>query len=169
MSGPITKSSARAILLDGKDLVLFKRTRTGQTPYWTTIGGGVEPEDPDVEAALHREVFEEIGGTVHSAQLVHLLTERIPGGLKVQYVFAARLASMNPGRRTGDEFDQPERGEYELVRLPFTAEGVGGIDLMPTSLRGFIAANIEAIRSVLDHPVHVPRAPLTTLRRFRHC
>ena len=155
MAEPITKSSARAILLDGEDLVLFKRTRPGQTPYWTTIGGGVEPEDPDVEAALHREVFEEIGGVVHSAQLVHLITERVPGGLKVQYIFAARLASMDPGRRTGDEFDQPERGEYELVRLPFMPEAVLGIDLMPASLRRFIAANTEAIRSVLDHPVRV--------------
>lgn len=154
MSGPIAKSSARVILLDGKDLVLFERTRPGQAPYWTTIGGGVEPEDPGVEAALHREVFEEIGGTVHSAQLVHLLTDRLRDGLKVQYVFAARLASMDPGRRTGGEFNQPERGEYELVRVPFTAEAVLGINLVPASLRRFIAANTDAIRSVLDHPLH---------------
>lgn len=153
MSEPIIKSSARVVLLDGATLLLFKRTRPGQAPYWTTIGGGVEPEDPGVEAALHREVFEEIGGTVHSAQLIHLITERVPDGLKVQYIFAARLASMDPGLRTGGEFGQPERGGYEIVRVPFTAESVRGIALVPASLRGFIAANIEAIRSVLDHPV----------------
>lgn len=153
MPESVTKSSARAILLDGDALVLFERTRPGRAPYWTTIGGGVEPGDPGVEAALHREVFEEIGGTVHSAQLVHLITERGPDVLKVQYIFAARLASMDPGLRTGGEFDQPERGRYEIVRVPFTAESVRGIALVPASLKGFIAANIEAIRSVLDHPV----------------
>ena len=39
-------------------LVLIRRTRPGQAPYWTTAGGGVEDSDESAEAALHRELRE---------------------------------------------------------------------------------------------------------------
>lgn len=32
----ITKRNARAILLDGDELVLIKRTKPGRDPYWVT-------------------------------------------------------------------------------------------------------------------------------------
>lgn len=44
----ITKRNARAILLDGDDLVLIKRTKPGRDPYWVTVGGGVEAEDASI-------------------------------------------------------------------------------------------------------------------------
>ncbi len=153
VSQVIKKSSARAILLDGDDLVLIRRTRPGQEPYWVTVGGGVEPDDADVEAALHREISEELGGTATNTQLVYLITDTVEGGVGVQHIFAARLGSMNLERRTGTEFDRPERGGYEVVRVPFTAQAVQKISLMPPSLQEFITANIEAIHSVVEHPV----------------
>jgi hypothetical protein len=55
--------------------------------------------------------------------------------------------------RTGTEFSRPERGRYEVVRIPFTAEAIGGIALMPPELARFAAGNIEAITSVLASPV----------------
>jgi ADP-ribose pyrophosphatase YjhB (NUDIX family) len=45
---------------DGR-LLLIKRTKPGQAPYWTTPGGGVEDTDESVEAALQRELAEELG------------------------------------------------------------------------------------------------------------
>ncbi len=57
----VVKRTARAVLLDGDQLVLIKRTKPGVDPYWVTPGGGVEPEDSSVVAALHREVLEELG------------------------------------------------------------------------------------------------------------
>jgi 8-oxo-dGTP pyrophosphatase MutT (NUDIX family) len=59
----VVKRSARVILLDGDELVLIKRTKPGREPYWVTVGGGVEADDESIEAALQREVFEELGGT----------------------------------------------------------------------------------------------------------
>lgn len=153
MSQVIKKRSARAILLDGDDLVLIRRTRPGQAPYWVTVGGGIEPDDFDVEAALHREISEELGGTATNTQLVHLITDTVEGGVGVQHIFAARLGSMDLEQRTGAEFDRPERGGYEVVRVPFTAQAVKKISLMPPSLQEFITANIEAIRSVVEQPV----------------
>lgn len=150
----IVKRNARAILLDGDELVLIKRIKPGKDPYWVSVGGGVEDEDPTIEDALHREVFEELGGTLERAELVHLITDDLAGGgIGVQHIFAARLASMNLSARTGTEFSKPERGEYEVVRVPFTAEAVRGLKLMPPELSEFISVNTEAITSVLDTPI----------------
>lgn len=153
MGGGIVKRSARAILLDGDELILMKRTKPGLDPYWTTVGGGVEKSDAGIEAALHREVFEELGGTLARAELVYLVTDEVEGGVAVQHIFAARLASMDVSIRTGTEFSKPERGLYEIVRVPFTAQGVLGVHLVPPQLAQYTAANIEAIAGVLDTPV----------------
>lgn len=149
----VVKRSARAILLDGDELVLIKRTKPGREPYWVTVGGGVETDDDTVEAALRREVFEELGGTVGHAELVYLITDELDGGIGIQHIFAARLVSMDLMARTGTEFDKPERGGYEVVRVPFTRAAVRELSLMPPQLAEFIAANTAAIVSVLDTPV----------------
>ncbi|MBD0688358.1 NUDIX hydrolase [Streptomyces sp. CBMA123] len=146
----IVRRSARAILLDGEELVLIVRTKPGREPYWVTVGGGVEPNDASVEAALHREVFEELGGALHVPRLVHLITDELEQGLGVQHIFVARLKEMDIQARTGTEFAKPERGGYEVVRVPFTAEDLRGIQLMPPQLADFITANIDAIRAVSE-------------------
>lgn len=146
----ITKRSARAILLHGDELVLMKRTKPGREPYWVTVGGGVEDEDASIEDALHREVFEELGGELSRAELVHLITDSMEGGVGVQHIFAARLERIDIEVRTGTEFDRPERGGYEVVRVPFTAEAIRQLKLMPPELAEFAAGNVEAITAVLD-------------------
>ncbi|MFD6970905.1 NUDIX domain-containing protein [Streptomyces sp. NPDC059949] len=149
----IIKRTARVILLDGNDLVLIKRTKPGQEPYWVTVGGGVETTDPSIEDALHREVFEELGGKLSRAELVYLITDTIENGLGVQHIFAARLERMNIEARTGTEFDKPERGSYEVVRVPFNTETLRQLNLMPPELAEFAAGNVEAITAVLDTPI----------------
>ncbi|MER5780210.1 NUDIX domain-containing protein [Streptomyces mobaraensis] len=144
----IVRRSARVILLDGDELLLIKRTRPGGTPYWVTVGGGVEPEDRTVEAAAHREVFEELGATITAPKLVFLITDELDAGIGVQHIFVARLQSMNIRARTGPEFSKPERGVYEAVRVPFTAEGLRSVELMPPVLGEYVAANITALTEV---------------------
>jgi hypothetical protein len=55
---------------------------------------------------------------------------------------------MDLAQRHGPEVDEPQ-GEYEVVRLPFTREGVTSVNLVPPSLRAYLAANIEAVRALL--------------------
>lgn len=51
--------SVRAVFLDEDDrLVLIKRIKPDQAPYWTTPGGGLESTDVSPEAALRRELRE---------------------------------------------------------------------------------------------------------------
>jgi 8-oxo-dGTP pyrophosphatase MutT (NUDIX family) len=149
----VVKRSARAILLDGDDLVLIQRTKPGRELYWVTVGGGVEADDRTIEAALHREVYEELGGTVGRAELVYLITDELDDGIGIQHIFAANLVSMDRTARTGTEFSKPERGGYEVVRVPFTAEAVDELNLMPPQLAEFITANVDALVSVFDTPI----------------
>lgn len=68
-------------------------------------------------------------------------------GVKVQYFFLCRLASMDLSRRHGPEIDEP-RGEYEIVRVPFSRVGIAAVHLVPLSLRHYLDANIEGVRAL---------------------
>ncbi|MEU1623962.1 NUDIX hydrolase [Streptomyces sp. NPDC020096] len=150
---PVVKRTARAILLDGDQFLLIKRTKPGEAPYWITPGGGVEPEDATVVDALHREVDEELGAKVADVvpafvDTVEHIREDGARGVKVQHFFVCRLASMDLSRRHGPEVDEPS-GTYEFVRVPFTREGVASVDVVPASLRAYLDANIEGVRALL--------------------
>lgn len=160
---PVVKRTARAILLDGDigtttsrsdlQMILIKRTKPGEDPYWITPGGGVEPEDATVVAALHREVDEELGAKVFDVVPAFVDTvshslHHAAHGVKVQHFFVCRLASMDLSRRHGPEVDEP-CGTYEVVRVPFTREGVTSVDMVPPSLRAYLEANIEGVRALL--------------------
>lgn len=155
---PVVKRTARAILLAGNDteLIVIKRTKPGRPPYWITPGGGVEPSDTTVLDALHREVSGELGARITGAVPAFVDTvphvpepgERTPPGLKVQHFFVCRLTAMDPALRHGPEVTEP-RGEYEIVRLPFTPDGLGAVDLVPFTLRGYLIRNIAGVRALL--------------------
>lgn len=61
---PIERRGARVLLIDGHDRVLLFRGRDpgrpGEPPYWFTVGGGLDPAETPVQAAV-REMFEETG------------------------------------------------------------------------------------------------------------
>lgn len=98
----------RAILLDEDDrLVRIKRIKPGQAPYWTTRGGGVEPTDVSLEAALRRELQEELGAEADRFAQVFLFTAPAGEGISVQHFFACRLLRLNEDARTGQEFADP--------------------------------------------------------------
>nr|WP_161560683.1 NUDIX hydrolase [Streptomyces antimycoticus] len=161
---PVVKRTARAILLEGEAaprMILIKRTKPGQAPYWITPGGGMEPEDATVVEALHREVDEELGAKV--TDVVPAFVDTVPhcdegadgaggaegaGGVKVQHFFVCRLASMDLSRRHGPEVDEP-CGEYDVVSVPFTREGIASVEVVPPSLRAYLDANIEGVLALL--------------------
>ncbi|MFI0775579.1 NUDIX domain-containing protein [Streptomyces sp. NPDC021212] len=153
---PVVKRTARAILLDGDTdprMVLIKRTKPDEEPYWITPGGGVEPEDSTVVEALHREVDEELGAKVTDVVPAFVDTVPhpkgdVPDGVKVQHFFVCRLASMDLSRRHGPEVEEP-CGEYEVVRIPFTREGIASVGMVPPSLRAYLDANVEGVRALL--------------------
>nr|WP_229795242.1 NUDIX hydrolase [Saccharothrix coeruleofusca] len=146
MTVAVRRRAARAILIDDLGrLVLIKRTKPGQAPYWTTPGGGVEDTDASVEAALYRELAEELGAKATDASQVFLFSSPSDGGVAVQHFFVARLASLNESTRSGPEFSDPLRGGYDLDRIELRGDDLASIDLKPTALKEFILANREAL------------------------
>jgi ADP-ribose pyrophosphatase YjhB (NUDIX family) len=143
----IWRRSARAILLDDEArLVLIRRTKPGRPPWWTTVGGGVEPGDASVEAALYRELREELGAEVTGARQVHLFSSPArEGGIAIAHFFVARLVRMDLSRRTGPEFDDPARGAYDPDWFSLYDGALSEIDLRPPELKDFILGNREAL------------------------
>ncbi|MFF5473165.1 NUDIX domain-containing protein [Streptomyces achromogenes] len=140
----------RAILITADDTMLvIRRTRPGIPEYWVLPGGGVEPGDESREAALHREIHEEIAGKADIVRLLHMMEsddER-------QLFYLARIATWSFEDRTGPEFSAEGRGEYALEEIPLTMEGLDGIDLKPEEiahvLRGAIAAGSLGVEASL--------------------
>ncbi|MEU7556780.1 NUDIX hydrolase [Streptomyces eurythermus] len=140
----------RAILITADNTMLvIRRTRPGIPEYWVLPGGGVEPGDESREAALHREIHEEIAGKADIVRLLHTMEsddER-------QLFYLARIATWSFEDRTGPEFSSEGRGEYALEEIPLTTEGLDGIDLKPEEiahvLRGAIAAGSLAAEASL--------------------
>jgi 8-oxo-dGTP pyrophosphatase MutT (NUDIX family) len=144
----IGRRSARAILIDDDgSLVLIWRTRPGVPVYWTTPGGGIEDTDASAEAAMCRELFEELGATATGASQVFLVSGPSESGLKIQYFFVARLASLDLFLRNGAEFANPAKGRYDPDRVTLLDDGgaLAAIDLRPPELKAFILANREAL------------------------
>lgn len=142
----VGRRAARAILIDDHgQLVLIKRIKPEQAPYWTAPGGGVEDTDASVEAALHRELAEELGAEAAGASQVFLFSSPSDAGVAVQHFFVARLTSLDESARSGPEFNDPSRGGYELDRVDLRGADLAAIDLKPTALKEFILANREAL------------------------
>ncbi|MFF3623181.1 NUDIX domain-containing protein [Streptomyces sp. NPDC002467] len=135
------KERVRAVLVTADDTMLvIRRTKPDIPEYWVLPGGGVEPSDESREAALHREIHEEIAGKADIVRLFHTMEsddER-------QLFYLARIANWSFEDRTGPEFSVEGRGEYALEEIPLTAEGFDRIDLKPEEiahvLRGAITA-----------------------------
>lgn len=156
----IVKQSARALLFDSEQrLVLIRRTKPEQEPYWVAVGGGVEAKDISVEAALHREVLEELGGRIDRVRQVLVITDDLPGGIGIQHVFIARLTSMDLTNRTGAEFTEPGRGTYEVARVPTTRDALIGIHLLPSRLSEFAQANIHCLLALVNEEDEAGKAP----------
>ncbi|MFB7031231.1 MULTISPECIES: NUDIX domain-containing protein [unclassified Streptomyces] len=136
----------RAVLVTTENTMLvIRRTRPGIPEYWVLPGGGVEPGDASREAALHREIHEEIAGKADIVRLLHT-TESAD---ERQLFYLARIATWSFDDRTGPEFSSEGRGEYALEEIPLTVEGLDDIDLKPEEiahvLRGAInAGSLEA-------------------------
>ena len=150
---PVVKRTARALVLDGDQLVLIKRTKPGIAPYWVTPGGGVEDDDASVLAALHREIDEELGGKITDAvpafvDTVEHIADDGSHGVKLQFFFVCRLESMDLDLRHGPEIDDP-CGEYEVVRVPFSRLGIASVGIVPVTLRHYLDANIEGVLELL--------------------
>ncbi|MFI6688422.1 NUDIX domain-containing protein [Streptomyces sp. NPDC050485] len=125
------KQRVRAVLITPNNTMLaIKRIRPGIPEYWVLPGGGVESDDESLEAALHREVWEEIAGRAEIVSLLHTLESED----EQQFFYLARITEWNFDERSGPEFSRDDRGEYVLEEVLLTAAGLDAIDLKPEEI-----------------------------------
>ena len=145
------RRTARAILIDADGrLLLIKRTKPGKPVYWTTPGGGVDDTDASIEAAMHREIAEEMGAVAAGASQVFLNSRPSDAGIAVQHFFVARVMSLDWSTRSDPEFADPAKGDYELARVDLHGDDLAAIDLVPAALKAFILANREALLAQVE-------------------
>ena len=125
----------RAILVTpANTMLVIRRLKPGVPPYWVLPGGHVEDGDLSLEAALLRELREELAGGATILRRVAVLerpSER-------QHFYLARISSWSFADRSGPEFSETGRGCYELEEIPLTVEAMNGIDLKPSELAALI-------------------------------
>ncbi|MFF4297240.1 NUDIX domain-containing protein [Streptomyces vinaceus] len=135
------KERVRAVLVTADDTMLvIRRTKPGVPVYWVLPGGGVEAGDESLEAALHREIHEEIAG---KADIIHLL-HTMETDDERQLFYLARIETWSFEDRTGPEFSAEGRGEYALEEVPLTVKGLDDIDLKPEEIAGVLRRAIGA-------------------------
>lgn len=81
-----------------------------------------------------------------------LTSSRSETGVTVQYLFLARLTTLDVVARYGPEFEDPSRGSYEVDRVSLRGDALVSIDLKPSALREFILANRDALLAEVADP-----------------
>ncbi|MFD0369714.1 NUDIX domain-containing protein [Streptomyces sp. NPDC127114] len=136
------KQRVRAILITPSNTtLLMKRVRPGRSPYWVVVGGGVEDTDASHEAALLREIREEVAGEAEIVRLFHRLTNAAG---ETEHFYLARITSWNFNDRSGPEFQGDDRGQYLLEEIPLTPEALAELNLLPEEIS-------VAVREALVH------------------
>jgi 8-oxo-dGTP pyrophosphatase MutT (NUDIX family) len=135
------KQRVRAVLLtDRATMLVINRIRPGIPPYQVLVGGGVEDEDTGLEAALLREIHEEIAGTATNLRPFHEL-KNDKG--ETEHFYTADITTWNFDDRSGPEFARGDRGEYLLEEVPLTVDAVSALNLMPPEIKTALLAALD--------------------------
>jgi len=140
----------RALLLTTNHQLLFiKRNKPHKPePYWIAPGGGVEDYDANLQAALHRELYEELGATIEIVGHEFMLRHTKAGKKLEEHFFTCRLQSYDLSKRHGPEFDDPSRGEYIPDCIPLTKQAIDSIHIKTPELREWLLNNLHRLKNV---------------------
>lgn len=140
----------RGLLLTPRNtLMLIRRIREGVEPYYVVPGGGVEPSDVDLHAALRREIREELGGEIEILREVfstnHPGSNDLDGWTVMHHYFLCRLLSYDISLRNGPEFLDPTKGQYEVAEFPLVPESFAKLNMLPSEMGVFLTENIQQL------------------------
>jgi 8-oxo-dGTP pyrophosphatase MutT (NUDIX family) len=144
------KTRVRGILIDAnQEMLTLRRERAAQPVYWVLPGGGVDDTDISPEAALAREIQEEIGGEIIIEKLIFTSDLRDIGRDEVELFFLCNLLHWT-GTRSGPEFQEPSRGSYSYELVSLSAHPISALNLVPPTLKEFLVRNAHRLRELPD-------------------
>ena len=126
------KNKSRSILWIDNKLVLIKREKEGELPYYVFPGGSVEIGENDEEACI-RELKEELGIEVSIEKIVFEITDHIKNIREVFY--SCNLISGDLGSGLDKKFIEGtlESKGYSICLI--SKDELLGINLLPSSVR----------------------------------
>jgi ADP-ribose pyrophosphatase YjhB (NUDIX family) len=134
----------RAILVKNPNtLLLIKRVRPGLEPYWVLPGGGIEQTDTSPEAALDREVREEMSATINIYRLVYVLERQEESKVTRELFFLCKVIDYDFDSRSGPEFSDPARGEYILEEIELTEGVLQKTNIKPHEFKQFLVGSLN--------------------------
>jgi ADP-ribose pyrophosphatase YjhB (NUDIX family) len=143
----------RAVLVTPAGCLLaIRRDRPDRATYWVLPGGHVDIGDQSLEAALSREISEEIAGEADITSLLQVLESETGGERERQHIYLGRIASWDFAAHTGPEFSEPGRGIYQLEQIPMTVAGLTAIDLKPAAVADLLRDAIGQGRDLFTLP-----------------
>ncbi|MCC9309395.1 NUDIX domain-containing protein [Kitasatospora sp. RB6PN24] len=115
-----------ALVLCGDEVALIRRERAGGVRFFTPPGGNVEPGE-DLEAALWRELAEELGlsrGQVAGhPELLWVVDQRVnrpgptPPPRKLHLLYRLHIGEAVRGRLAAEEYDELPDGTHEVGHI----------------------------------------------------
>ena len=110
----------------------------------------MEEEDASPEAALERELREELGAVSSVEKLVFVDEFVSEGVAATQRFYLCRLGELRGSPRSGPEFADRSRGEYLIEAVPLAPEALASLDIKPPSLKEFLLAHCRDLSSLPD-------------------
>lgn len=140
----------RAILLTQQnDLLFIKRIKPNKSaPYWVAPGGGVETHDPSLLAALHRELYEELGATCKVLRWGFMLKHEKAGKLLEEHFYICRLVHYDLRLRHGPEFEDPARGQYIPDVIALETQALSRLNIKTPELTDWLLKHLELLRTL---------------------
>jgi ADP-ribose pyrophosphatase YjhB (NUDIX family) len=92
----------------------------------------VAATDPSIQAALARELREELGvQAVIRPRLATISAAMHDGTTATQHLHLARLVALDPSQATAPEYTDPEAGTYPPEELPLGPTAIQVANLLP--------------------------------------
>ncbi len=131
----------RALIIEEGKILLFRRIRPDRpAPYYVTPGGGMEEYDRSEHEAILRELKEELG--VESGDVGRKVFELIDDKGRTHIIYECRIGKGQFEKRTGKEFEDPQKGTYEIMWIP--QDQVAQLDIRPAKLKDFLVQKYGA-------------------------